>query len=269
VVYLPRCSRSVADTCPVASAAQHITMPTPAPFQARLAEHLKVLGRRIREMREFRRLSLQALAQQADIGVQTLIRIEDGSPGAGALNVSKVLHVLGMPSTLVPIEGSVPLTLPCHAMHVDSPDVDDALEAATSSACKTLDVLLGVKRPEVDGISSNFQGQLKAHLAAMLCGKPGATHSGNLKRLVYSDDFVGGPRYAPPAEVAGWALRLRGEPRVLQDFRWLRLGDLEFDPFVDRAAALESFRAYVETAGHPPGPVDAVPVFRDGEQYKF
>jgi transcriptional regulator with XRE-family HTH domain len=239
-------------------------------IEHQLVEQMQELGRQIKQAREFRRLTLAALSRQADIGMQTLVRIEDGNSAVGMLNLHKVLRVLGLPQSLVPPNMPVAEDLPRHARHLDSEDTDEAIEAAANAACRVLDEWLAVKRPERDGISSNFQGQLREHVSAMLCGKPGAMHSMALKRLVYSDDFVGGPMRCEETDCLGWALRVRGEPTVVQDTALLTLSSESFDPYVSREGAVAALRQFVQRCGHPPGPVDAVPVFAAGENgYRF
>lgn len=239
-------------------------------IERELTEQMKELGGRIKQAREFRRLTLATLARQADIGMMTLVRIEDGNPAVGMLNLHKVLRVLGLPQSLVPPNMPAADDLPRQPRHLASKETDQAIEDAVRAACALLDSWLQVKHPERDGISSNFQGQLREHVAAMLCGKPGSTQSVQLKRLVYSDDFVGGPMFCDDEACQGWALRVRGEPTVLQGSKTLELRQSGFDPYSTRADALKALRKYVEKVGHPPGPVDAVPVFLDeNEQYRF
>lgn len=240
-----------------------------------LLESIKQLGRRVRQARQFRNFTLEALAQAADVGLQTLVRIEEGNPGVGALNLQKVLAVLNLSLdvpldfALSPQEGALPL----HALHARDEVVQEAVEAAASAACKELDRLLGTKTPEKDGISSNFQGLLAQHLERMLCGSAGvaAQRAPALKRLVYSDAEVGGPLVADESlAVAGWALRLRGQNLVWQDGRQLTLDSEAFDPWSTRRDALEGFRQQLHSVGHPPGVIDAVPVYLDqDDRYLF
>lgn len=64
-------------------------------------------------------------------------------------------------------------TLPFHPYLVDDPRVIEVVESAVSAACEVLDEFtrtLGVKYPEVNGIGTNFQGLLIAHLKAMVTG---------------------------------------------------------------------------------------------------
>ncbi len=242
---------------------------------AHLLQALKELGRRVRHARQLRNFTLESLAEAADVGMQTLVRIEEGNPGVGALNLQKVLAVLNL-SLDVPLDFSPPREdgqQPLHTRHARDEDVQAAVEAAASAACKVLDQLLGTKTPEKNGISSNFQGLLAQHLERMLCGSPGLVPSRApaLKRLVYSDAEVGGPRTADESlAVAGWALRLRGQNVVWQDGRLLPLDSEDFDPWSSRHDALEGFRLQLHAKGHPPGVIDAVPVYFDqDDRYLF
>lgn len=239
-------------------------------FEKELVSQMEELGRQVKNAREFRRLSREMVARQADIGVMTLVRIEAGNPAVSVLNLHKVLRVLGLPQSLAPTNLPTADDLPRQAKHLASNDTDEALEQAVSAACSVLDEWLAVKHPERDGISSNFQGQLREHLAAMLCGRPGAVRPVRLKRIVYSDDFLGGPLYVEDPACQGWALRIRGESTVIQDNHVIELKSTGFDPYTSRAFALAALRSFVETEGHPPGPVDAVPVYLDAqERYRF
>lgn len=61
-------------------------------------QRLEALGTRVKVERERQGLTMVRLAAQADVGVQTLVRIEAGNPGMGALNLMKVLDALGLDS---------------------------------------------------------------------------------------------------------------------------------------------------------------------------
>jgi hypothetical protein len=111
--------------------------------------------------------------------------------------------------------------------------------------------------------------QLQGHLRAMLCGAAAEANPVPLPRLVYSNADVGGPACAPD-EACGWTLRLREYEQVLQGEQVLALAHPDFEPWPSRAAALADFCRYVDSCGHPPGAVDAVPVYVDDEdRYTF
>lgn len=57
---------------------------------------LKVLGSRIREARLSRNLPQAAVAEDAGVGRQTIIRIEDGEGGVAIGTYAVVLSVLGL-----------------------------------------------------------------------------------------------------------------------------------------------------------------------------
>jgi transcriptional regulator with XRE-family HTH domain len=228
---------------------------------------VQALGKRIRLARQAQGLSLAALADQAEVGLQTLLRIENGAEGSAIANVEKVMHALGL-ELEVPFDAPTS-GLPLRELHIDSANVDEALEEATRAALAVLDALIATSTPEHDGITSNFQGQLKAHLSAMLCGQSGATQQVALPVLLYSGTCVGGPRRGPDRN-AGWVLALQGTDKVLQDGKLLSLRDEDLDPWSSRAAALEAVRLWVERYGHLPGPVEAVPLAVDADgRYRF
>ena len=242
-----------------------------AAIEQDLIDQLGELGQLVRNTREFRKLTQPQVAKLAGVGLQTLLRIEDGHAGIGAVNLGKVLRVLDMEESLVP--GTMPSEADAalHEHHLDHADVEQAIEDAVRAACESLDAFFDVRHPEVDGIGSNFQGLLKEHVAAMLCGAHGAKqrYATFLPRLVYSDAFVGGPRYTETKN-HGWVLRVRGTQRVLNEGNVVPISHSSLDPFSSREYALEGFRKFIEGAGHPPGPVDAVPVYLSAdEKYRF
>lgn len=236
-----------------------------------LVEQLNQVGERIRATRERRGLTQTKVSDLAGVGLQTYLRIEDGHAGVGARNLGKVLRVLGLEGWAIPALPDAPETA-LHALHVESEAVDRAIENAVKAACESLDDFLGVSYPERDGITSNFQGLLKSHVSAMLCGRHGAKqrYATHLPGLVYSDDSVGGPEFNRDVRNDGWVLRVRGTQKVLNDYRVVPLSQADLDPWASREYALEGFRKFIEKCGHPPGPVDAVPVFlAEDEKYRF
>ena len=84
--------------------------------------------------------------------------------------------------------------LPLYPRLVDEEEIDDAVERATSAACEVLDELMATmskRLPELNGISSNFQGLLADHIRAMLTGAENASkgHRTHLTPLFYSGRF--------------------------------------------------------------------------------
>lgn len=240
---------------------------------AGLVEQVAAMGRRIRAEREHQCLTLADLASRARIGLQTLIRIEDGSPGVALANVQKVLGALDLPSTLAPEGYARDYSEPLHPVHIEDAELTEAVEDAVRLACRRLDDFFNDKfgdvRPEVNGISSNFQGLLEMHVRAMLKGEMAhkASHRTELHKLVYSDGDLGGPRYAPSA--AGWVLRARGTSKVLQDGRAVSMTSEVFDPYTSREAAERAFRDSIERHGHPATPLDAIPVYLVSDRWSF
>lgn len=229
-------------------------------------------GRRIRQERERQGWSLRILAMQAEVGLQTLVRIEAGNLGVSVENFLRVERAVGLvahSSEHSSDEGNSVLAR--QMLHLDSPKTEDAVERAAQAACEVLDEFLATAHPERDGISSNFQGLLREHLKAMLCGASAARQGISLKRVVYSDDWLGGPPASRVGTCAGWVLRIRGTPLVLQGARTILLDAEDLDPYTSREAAAQGFRAYIESERHPQGMVDAVPVFLDEqrEHYSF
>jgi transcriptional regulator with XRE-family HTH domain len=67
------------------------TYPLPDPAARALAK----LGRDISRARRRRRLSQASLAERSGIGLNTLRRLERGTPGGSIEHLARVLHVLG------------------------------------------------------------------------------------------------------------------------------------------------------------------------------
>ena len=223
------------------------------------------LGAEIRRTRDFRQMTLHTLAEAAGIGLQTLVRIEDGHPGVSVLILQKVLRVLGLEYRFHPallVEGSAAY----HPYHVSNPALQQALEDASRAACKVLDAFFEVKNPEKNGISSNFQGQLKEHLEAMVCGEPAALTATRLTQLVYSDRSIGGPLQCDDDRCRGWVHRSREEHgKVWTGSALQPLRSEHVAPYASREAAMKAFQKWVSEQGHPPCPVDIVPVFEDDQ----
>jgi transcriptional regulator with XRE-family HTH domain len=70
---------------------------------------LKELGENIKLARKRRRLSLQQVAERADIARSTLGLIEKGSPGVSMSSYLQVLFVLGLEKDLLNIAANDPL----------------------------------------------------------------------------------------------------------------------------------------------------------------
>ena len=222
----------------------------------------------VRVSRERQQLSLRALATQADIGLQTLVRIEDGSPGVSLHNIEKVLAALGEPAPDFMSLSRTDEESSLHALHRDSAQVQAGIEEAARAACEVLNALLPTKTPERDGVGDTFMAQLMGHLGAMLCGQAAARERRHLKRLVYSDADVGGPTRTPEG-AAGWALVLRKSGKALQDGQALSIADDAFSPWASRGDALVDFQAHVERYGHLPDEVNAIPVWFDDARERY
>jgi transcriptional regulator with XRE-family HTH domain len=70
---------------------------------------LKELGENIKLARKRRRLSLQQVAERADIARSTLGLIEKGSPGVAMSSYVQVLFVLGLEKDLLNVAANDPL----------------------------------------------------------------------------------------------------------------------------------------------------------------
>jgi transcriptional regulator with XRE-family HTH domain len=70
---------------------------------------LKELGENIKLARKRRRLSLQQVAERADIARSTLGLIEKGSPGVAMSSYLQVLFVLGLEKDLLNVAANDPL----------------------------------------------------------------------------------------------------------------------------------------------------------------
>ncbi len=229
-----------------------------------LNAEMALLGRRIKQGREFRSLTLHDLARQAEVGVQTLVRIEAGNTNVGALNLQRVMRVLGMSPTLV----AAPLTAqtPMHARSIQTREATKALKDAARAACTTLDTWLqtaGASRLS----GSTFEQLLQEHLVALLAGQPGAVGlTEGLPPQLYTPRAVGGPLTLEESETPqclGWVLKVRGDDVILQGGRAmpLVLTRESIVPYQSREAAVEACLRFVDKTGHPPGAVDALPVF--------
>jgi transcriptional regulator with XRE-family HTH domain len=73
------------------------------------AKILKELGENIKLARKRRRLSLQQVAERADIARSTLGLIEKGSPGVSMSSYLQVLFVLGLEKDLQNVAANDPL----------------------------------------------------------------------------------------------------------------------------------------------------------------
>lgn len=217
---------------------------------------LAALGRLIAEARNAQGLTQGQLAEQAGVGLQTVVRIEQGNAGVGVGHVASVLRCLKLPLHQGVV--SAP-TLPLHPRHIEDPDVQEVLDQAVQAACEALDRLFPGQPPEVRGVSSNFAGQLRSHMAAMLTGEPGyqATHRVALNKLLYCDaDF--GPQVRLSAEADGYLAWREGTDEVLEGGRFRVMTKVE-DLYTSREAAIEALRKYLAGEGELPGPVRVVP----------
>ena len=235
---------------------------------------ITALGEEIRRAREFRRMTLHTLAAAADVGLQTLVRLEAGHAGVSVLILQKVLRVLGIESRLL-LAGAGDSETAYRPCHVQGERTQQALLDAAGAACKVLDGFLQERADGAaahPGIGPEFRQQLKAHLQAMLCGVPGDPKPGVLPALVYSERSLGGPlRSANEQACVGWVLcgrvyewqraSLSEEAPVWLGDKVVAVSDPQVSPFDSRDEALLAFAAWVNEHGHPPMPLDLVPVY--------
>ncbi|KVP97985.1 hypothetical protein WJ96_05285 [Burkholderia ubonensis] len=223
-----------------------------------LENQLTELGNRIAAQRRSRGLSVEDVAKATRVSVPTIARIEGGNGGVGSKNLLAVMTYIGLP----PVPDDSPVLnqaeLPLHPLHMDNEVVQAAIEEAAKLAVERLDELFPGARPEIDGISSDFQGLLVKHLSAMLRGQPHyqLAYQTRLKPLVYSDVDLG-REYSLAEGAAGFLVRLIDTPRVLEDGKF-RLAHRARDMYTSWEYAAAAVRRYIEQEGHLPGPVRIV-----------
>lgn len=223
-----------------------------------LESQLTELGNRIAVQRRSRGLTVEDVTKGTRVSMQTIARIEGGNGGVGTKNLLAVMNFVGLP----PLPEDSPVMrqeeLPLHPLHLDSEVVQTAIEEAAKLACERLDELFPGARAEVDGISSEFQGLLVKHLAAMLRGQPHyrLSHQSNLKPLVYSDVDLG-REFALAEGAEGFLVRLVNTPRVLEDGAF-RLAHRVRDMYTKWEFAAQAVKQYIDREGHLPGPVRIV-----------
>lgn len=208
--------------------------------------------------RKQRGMTQSQLALAAGLGLQTVVRMEQGHPGVGMGNVVAVLTALDMPMALANAHEDYREALPEYPLHLNHAKVSDAVEQAAAQACEVLDQLFS-GLPERHGINSNFQGLLIDHLKAMLQGyshhEP--RHRVTLNRLVFGPQDYG-PWQRLPEGAAGFHLRLQGTEDVLWDDRVRSISRVD-DCFATSEAAEAYFIGYLEREGYPPAPVSVAP----------
>lgn len=220
-----------------------------------LEQNLQQLGEAVARARAAKGMTVAALARAARVGALTVTRIENGFGGTGARNLLAVLHALDL-APLSYIADSAPAEeLPLHRLHIDNPEVQEAIDDAVRDACHRLDELFPGVAKEVEGIGSNFQGLLVQHVTAMLCGRQSANigHLVQLPSLVYSDDVLG-REYVLEEGADGYLVRLTGTNKVLEDGHF-RLARSVTDLYTSWDSAAAAVRKYIERQGHLPGPV--------------
>lgn len=219
-------------------------------------DQLQRLGLRIVAARQERGLTREALSQATQVSLATLARMESGHGGVGLRHLMAVADYLGLPVLAASPANPPAVDLPLHPLHVDDEPVQEALEEAARLACERLDRLFPGAKPESRGISSNFQGLLVHHLAAMLSGEPAAAERPRLTPLVYTDDLLG-REYRLKEGAAGFLVRWEGTERVLEEGRF-RLARSATDLYTSWPAAAQAVRDYLHREGHLPGPVKII-----------
>lgn len=221
-------------------------------------------GNAIRAAREARKWSRERLAQRAGVGLQTLVRLENGNPGVSLGNLTAVLYALDM-NLHVQSQPAPSAQQPLHPIDLDSEHVSQALRQAVSAACHELDSLFPGARPEKNGISSNFAGLLEDHLRAMLEGNAHAARPTRLPVLGYSQATFG-PEQPLPPQAQGWLVQVTGQNQFLEPanlyhnfpsaYRKLsRITDLYSSWSAAAACALQA----IADQGHPEAPLTIIP----------
>lgn len=223
-----------------------------------LEAKLQRLGMAVARARNEKGMTVEALSRASRVSGLTVSRIEAGYGGVGAKNLLAVLQALDLNPLAAVVDALPSEELPAHSLHLDNEVVQEAIEDAARDACQRLGELFPGNRPEVDGISSNFQGLLVQHLSAMLRGQQAANigHLVSLTSLVYSDDQLG-REYSLAEGANGYLVRLTGTDKVLDEGRFRRARAVR-DMYTTWDAAAAAVRKYVETEGHLPGPVRIV-----------
>lgn len=173
------------------------------------------LGETVREARNEEGWSQTELAKKADVGLQTVVRIEAGNGGVSADNLRKVLDALRLLVPL-PIIQAYKEKPALHPVHIDSDQVDEVVHSAVSAACNELDALFPGAKPEVDGVSTDFAGLLEAHIRAMLCGELASMRfRSRPRKLVWQDADFGHP-FTLPRGAQGYLVVLPSSGEVLE-----------------------------------------------------
>ena len=248
-----------------------MTPPRIAPLDDNaLDTQLQDLAARIRAARQQANLSVDELSGATKVSVSTILRMEAGNGGVGLHNLMAVLAHLGLSLVGYPAVEDQD-QLPIHPLHLDSPEVTDIIESAVSNLCDELGQLFPDAKPDLDGISSNFQGLLVDHVKAMLTGEMHhrVSHHVALKPLVYSERILG-REYSLKAGADGYLVRLLGTDKVLEDGRF-RPARKVSDMYTSWDTASAAVRSYVEKEEHLPGPVRIVSGWfgDDGEGVQF
>lgn len=223
-----------------------------------LEQTLSHLGEAVARARLEKRLTVDELAKNSRVSALTVYRIEAGNGGVGTRNLMAVLRALDLDPMMRLVDTLPADELPLHPIHVTDDSVRAVIEDAVRGACQRLDGLFQQAKPEVDGISSNFQGLLVDHVTAMLCGRQAANLSRQvcLKGLLYSDDLLG-REYSLADDANGFLVRMVGTDKVLDNNRFVRARRAT-DLYSSWDAAAESVKHYLTTNGHPPGPLRIV-----------
>lgn len=156
--------------------------------------------------------------------------------------------------------------MPLFAKDVDEHEVRQKIEEAVDAACAVLDDMMravGTRAPDVNGISSNFQGLLTAHIRAMLTGKEhaGKEYATPLPTLMGTWQTYG---LAPMAKTCqGFVLRRHAQRNMREDlffngnrgwvpFSKLDIGELYTSAEMAISATLEKMFADAESPAEFP-----------------
>lgn len=232
-------------------------------------------GKPVLAAREARGWTREVLAQRSGVSIQTIGRLENGSPGTSVGNLTAVLLALDM-DIQVTTRDIAAGTPPRHPLNLDSDLVDRTVQAAASAACRELDALFPGVKPEAGGITSNFAGLLADHIRAMLEGQQQADrrHRTQLPVLGYSRASFG-QEIPLPRGADGWLVQVAGhnqflEPsnsyRGLEASAYRRMSGIT-DLYSSWDAAARRALQAITDLGHPEAPLEILPGCWAGDEH--